>query len=270
MPDLVTKETICRQLDDLIELVEASIPASPSSVENEKLANSTAKLMADYFTGLEQAFPYHQLEAIYNKYVKVTEVGIMDNANDIMDPILRVLRAKLLTDLIGQHVRAYLAASAEMITWGTTKGGRPITFEGPPIKQAISYAREHCAQLVTKMDEESKRLIAQTIANGIENKRGIDGLARDIRAQFEDMSKARSQIIARTETCDALEQAFIDRAEDMGINGKEWIVTDPCDICAANGDEGAVPLDHVFSGGVDRPPQHPNCRCALAPVMLKE
>jgi len=74
-------------------------------------------------------------------------------------------------------------------------------------------------------------------------------------------------MIARTESADALEQAFMDRAGDMGINGKEWVTFDPCEICEANEAEGVVPLDHVFSSGDLRPPAHPNCRCALAPVM---
>jgi len=82
------------------------------------------------------------------------------------------------------------------------------------------------------------------------------------------MSKVRAETIARTETCDALESAFMDRAKDMGVTGKEWIVTDPCPICQANGDAGAIPLNDVFPSGDMRPPAHPNCRCALAPVML--
>ena len=118
------------------------------------------------------------------------------------------------------------------------------------------------------MEEESKRLIAQIVSDGIENKRGIDGLARDIRGEFLDMAKTRSQVIARTEACDALEQAFMDRAQDMGITGKEWVVTEPCDICRANGEAGAIGINEDFPSGDSRPPAHPNCRCALAPVML--
>jgi hypothetical protein len=75
-------------------------------------------------------------------------------------------------------------------------------------------------------------------------------------------------MIARTETADALEQAFMDRSKAMGVTGKEWITHDPCPICEENGAEGVVPIDHIFSSGDERPPAHPNCRCALAPVMI--
>jgi hypothetical protein len=76
-------------------------------------------------------------------------------------------------------------------------------------------------------------------------------------------------MIARTETCDALEKAFMDRAEEMGIEGKEWVTGgEPCEICEENESEGVVPINHVFSSGHERPPAHPNCACALAPARL--
>uniref|UniRef100_A0A6M3IXK9 Putative capsid morphogenesis protein n=1 Tax=viral metagenome TaxID=1070528 RepID=A0A6M3IXK9_9ZZZZ len=261
--------TVLQEIDEILVILEVSIPANPASPENEKLARKMEEDMSTYFASLEQAFPYASLDAIYNRHVKVRESGPIGETEDLLDPMLRAFRANLVYRLNSHVITAYLAGSTQIITWGVTKGGIPIAFEGPPIRQAIDYAREHCAQLVTKMDDESKKLIAQTVSDAIENKRGIPGLARDIRSQFEDMSRTRSQTIARTETCDALEQGFMDRAEDMGITGKEWIVTDPCPICEENGNEGVVPIDHVFSGGVERPPQHPNCRCALAPVMIK-
>lgn len=266
------RDAVLRQINEIVEMVEATIPANPNSVDNEKLARQTEEFLAAYFVAIELAFPYQSLSALYNKHVPVKESGPVGETNDILEPILKTFRAKLLLDLMGQHVSAYLKGSAEMIFWGTTKGGIPIAFEGPPIRQAIDYARQHCAQLVTKMDEESKQRIAQIIADGIENKRGIPGLARDLRAEFKDMSRNRSQMIARTETADALEQGFMDRADAMGVTGKEVVTGDPCEICASFGDEGVVKIDHeyVFKGESygERPPFHPRCSCALAPVML--
>ncbi len=193
----------------------------------------------------------------------------MSDIEDLLDPILAVFRGRLKTVVQGHAITAYLKGSAEMIEWGKTKTTeRPIYFEGPPIEQAISYAGKHCAKLVTQMDEETKTRLTQVISNAIDNKRGIDGLARDIRKEFDDMTKYRSQVIARTETCDALQQGFMDRAKDLEVTGKEWVTFDPCEICAANEAEGVVPLDHVFSSGHDRPPAHPSCRCCLSPAML--
>jgi len=189
-----------------------------------------------------------------------------------LDGTLEALLAAFTEDLTfrlnGFVATAYLKGSAEMITWGKTKKGIPIAYEGPPISQAIDYAGKHCAKLVTRMDEETKRRLAQVISEGIESKSGIPKLSRNIRSEFRHMKRYRSEMIARTETNDALSQAFMDRAHDMKIDGKEWVTSDPCEICEENEAEGVVPIDHVFSSGHERPPAHPNCVCALAPAKL--
>ena len=198
----------------------------------------------------------------------------MKEIDEILDPILWTFRDRLSTTLQGHSAMAYLRGSAEMIQWGRTKlTDRPIFYEGAPIQQAIDYANKHSAQLVTRMDEETKSRLAKVIGDAIENKRGIPGLARDIRREFDDMTKFRSQLIARTETADSLSEAFMDRSKAMGVTGKEVVTAPegdyPCEICQANADEGTVPIDHIFSSGHTRPPFHPACKCALAPVMLE-
>ena len=189
--------------------------------------------------------------------------------NDFIDPILALFTNDLTYRLNGYLATVYLRGSAQMIQWGRTKTtDMPIYYEGPPMQDAINYAREHTASLVKGLNDETRAQIQEVIENAIKEKRGIDGLSRDLRQVFDDMSMNRSQVIARTETCDALESAFMDRSRDLGVTGKEWIVTDPCDICQANGDAGAIGINETFPSGDMRPPQHPNCRCALAPVML--
>ena len=87
------------------------------------------------------------------------------------------------------------------------------------------------------------------------------------------MSRTRAKLISQTETADALGDAFLTRAEIMGITGKEWIVTGDdktCEICLGNEAEGVVPLHQPFRSGHLREPAHPGCRCALAPVRLSK
>ena len=204
--------------------------------------------------------------------------------NDYLDPILKTFEADLAVRLQGYLADAYLRGSAQMISWGRTKlEGKPILYEGPPMQQAVNYASKHISKvkLVDGIQDETKARLAEIISDGIKNKRGIDGIARDIRkelnwtgklpSEIKGLSlKDRSEMIARTETADTLEQAFVDRSKAMGVTGKQWVTHDPCEICEANEDEGVVPIDHVFSSGHERPPAHPNCRCALAPVMMEE
>ncbi|MCK5019553.1 MAG: minor capsid protein [Candidatus Peribacteraceae bacterium] len=190
---------------------------------------------------------------------------------NILDPLLATFDDTLLVEINGQLVEIYVSGQAEMVTWGKTKAGVPIAYEGPPIQQAIDWAEKHGAVLVKGMDEETKRRLAHTISQGIENKRGIPGLSRDIRSTFGDMSKYRSELIARTETASALSQASLDTMDDMGIDGKEWVTAGDdlvSDDCLGNEAEGVIPRGQTFSGGVDAPPQHPDCRCTVAPARL--
>ena len=189
--------------------------------------------------------------------------------DDFLDPILATFRDSLQIRIQGHLATAYLQGSAQMVSWGRTKlEDKPIFYEGPPQQEAINYAFKHTATLIKGLNEETADRMRTTISNAIKEKRGIDGLARAIRKQFDNMSKVRSQTIARTETCDALEKSFMDRAKDLNVTGKEWIVTEPCEICQANADAGVIPINDVFPSGDLRPPAHPLCRCALAPVML--
>lgn len=191
--------------------------------------------------------------------------------DDALEPIVRVLSEPLETTINGHAVTAYIEGDRELVTWGQTKGGIPIAYEGPPMEKAISYAQKHGAKLVTQMDTETKRRLAQTVSGAIKNKRGIPGLARDIRGTFDNMSKYRSEMIARTETASALSQASLDRMEAMGVDGKEWVTVGDDRVspeCRQNEADGIIPVDQAFSSGAKGPPQHPSCRCALAPARL--
>ena len=193
--------------------------------------------------------------------------------DDALEPIVRVLAASLTTTMEGHLVTAYIEGDRELMTWGMTKSGIPIAYEGPPVEKAIKWAKKHGAQLVTKMDDETKRRLAQTVGDAIKNKRGIPGLARDIKNEFADMSRYRSQLIARTETANALSQASLDNMKDMGIEGKEWVTAGDDRVspeCRSNEGQGVIARDKAFSSGAMAPPQHPACRCALAPAILKK
>jgi len=193
------------------------------------------------------------------------------DVENVLDPLLATFSEPLESTLDGQLVETYISGQAEMISWGKTKAGVPIAYEGPPISQAIDWAEKHAATLVKGIDEETKKRLAHTISQGIENKRGIPGLSRDIRSTFSDMSRHRSELIARTETANALSTASLDSMNDMGIEGKEWITAGDdlvSDECLGNEAEGVIPVGDAFSSGAMAPPEHPDCRCTVAPARL--
>lgn len=259
---------LLEEIDETIKALEDKIPANPASEKNERLEKGMEKSLSQYFSDLENAIDWNTIEQIY--YRNVLQESLGADVNGFIDPILRAFTDNLIYRMNGYMVTAYLKGSAQMIQWGKTKTtDMPIYYEGPPMQQAINYAKKRTATLIEGLNAETRERVRGVIENAIKEKRGVDGLARDLRNQFDNFGKVRSKVIARTETCDALEDAFMDRAKDMGVTGKEWIVTDPCPICEENGKAGAIALDKPFPSGDMRPPAHPNCRCALAPVMIK-
>ena len=195
------------------------------------------------------------------------------DVENILEPILATFNKKLQADIAGHLTTIYVSGQAEMITWGKTKGGIPIAYEGPPVKAAIDWAKTEGAKLVTQMDTETKRRLANVVSNGIKNKRGIPGISRDLRQSFADMSKYRSDLIAKTETRQALFQASHDSMIDMGITGKEWVLGSGgaegnCPLCLENAAAKVISVDSEFpnpEGSI-----HPGCTCAIAPARLKK
>ncbi len=205
------------------------------------------------------------LPILSSSYKLEFQMTLKDDTDKILDPLLRTFSANLETQVADQLAQTYISGTAEMVSWA----GLP--FEGPPMAEAIAYARAEAAQLVTEMDKVTKDRLANMIGDAIENKRGVPGLARDIHGEFGDMSRYRSRVIARTETADALTNASLNKMDDMGITGKEWVTVGDDRVsadCRANEGQGPIPVKKAFTSGKMGPPQHPSCRCAVAPVML--
>lgn len=262
--------TVLQELNEIIEILEAEIPANQESPKNKTLRRRMERMLAKYFNDMGNAFPYGKLAGIYNRNVKES---LGSDTRGILDPLLAAFDKKIEAEVSGQLAEVYVSGQAEMVTWGKTKGGIPIAYEGPPISQAVDFAKKRGAQLVTQMDTTTKERLARVISDGIQNKRGIPGLSKEIRNTFTDMSKYRSQLIARTETANALSTASLDNMVDMGIDGKEWVTagdSDVSDECLANEAQGVIPVNDSFTSGVMAPPQHPNCRCTVAPAKLKK
>ena len=121
--------------------------------------------------------------------------------DDILEPVLKSLSTEFAARLAKRSIVAYLSASAELMSWGRTKlSDKPIFFEGPPVQQAIDYARAHSARLVKGLDDVTRDRLKTVIADAINNKRGVEGLARDLRREFDDM-RAQSRKPRRMTRC---------------------------------------------------------------------
>jgi len=266
--------TVINEIDALIEAITAKLPASMERPENKRMERAFKKSMAEYFNDIASKFPYKEIENIYHQKVKevtappITSPGEWDNW---LDAVIKTFQAELTARLVSHLGNIYIAGSLQMTSYGKTKLGIPVLFEGPPMSQAVQWAQNYGAGLVTNMDIETRSRLAQVISDGIDNKRGIEGISRDLRKEFADMSKTRADMIAQTETNQALSRAAMDKMREMGVDGKEWIAVGDelvCDICGGNAADGVIPIGQPFQSGDMQTPGHPRCRCTTSPARL--
>lgn len=111
--------------------------------------------------------------------------------------------------------------------------------------------------------EEIQNVIGQMGREGL----SIDQVRDRLLEMAEINSASRAEMIARTESAQAYSAGSMAYYKESGVvSGMEWLVSDPCPICAPL--SGAVAeLGKQFAGGFDHPPAHPNCKCAVAPVL---
>jgi hypothetical protein len=95
---------------------------------------------------------------------------------------------------------------------------------------------------------------------------GLDAKTASKRIMNHVANPARALTIAITEQNRAISQATVNRYTEAGVQKMEWITFDPCKICAQN-ENVEVPIGQPFPSGDTQTPAHPNCRCALVPVI---
>ncbi|MFN5250014.1 MAG: phage minor head protein, partial [Bacteroidota bacterium] len=102
--------------------------------------------------------------------------------------------------------------------------------------------------------------IGEAIELGLDAKRSAKLIGNHV------ASAARALTIAITEQNRAISTATQNRYLDAGLKEQTWLVFEPCKICAQNAGQ-KVSIGAPFASGNTQPPAHPNCRCALAPVI---
>lgn len=157
--------------------------------------------------------------------------------------------------------------------------------------RAVAWARDRAAELVGRrvldsgmvvdnpdarwaISDSTRTMIRDTITRVLQNAEGSDAIIRDLE-EAHAFSPARAEMVSRTEVAAANSTAAMDsyrEARDAGVHVmKEWLPgPESCEECLANADEGPIALDDMFGSGDDEPPAHPNCECAVAPVVMSD
>jgi len=128
------------------------------------------------------------------------------------------------------------------------------------------------ADLVTRITETTRNDIRSLVGKQAEAGWSLDQLADELIKAGVTASSVRAAMIARTETAAAYSRASLLAYELSGVvDSVEWMATidaQTCEDCKALNGTSAK-LGKAFEDGTLFPPRHPNCRCALAPVLKK-
>ena len=235
------------------------------------------KLFADFFTSMAVSVAKQ-----INSLTKMDESEI----NDLLSQLDLSDFTELVDDIDGiLSALAEDGAMTALIQIGV-KDDATLTQAN---KLATAWASDRSAEMVGKkwvdgdlvdnpdakwrIDEATRDLLKSTVTQAMDEGWSNDTLAADIQDSYA-FSEDRAEMIARTETATADVQGNMIAYRESGlVTGKVWITANDdavSDDCAMNGEAGEIPLDDAFPSGAYEPPEHPNCRCDVIPVLDNE
>lgn len=151
------------------------------------------------------------------------------------------------------------------IDWNTWQAGDAAAalLLDPP--NGLQSLLDQSGATIKGIDETTMARLGSALAVAVQNGDNAHDTARAVDSVLSD--PARAMTIAITETARAVSIASVDRYRENGIEQVEWLTADPCDDCQENEDAGPIALGDEFPSGDTEPPAHPNCRCAISPVI---
>ncbi len=149
--------------------------------------------------------------------------------------------------------------------------GLPVDWdlENPFVQDVLDALADEVKGVAETTKDEIRALVGRQAAEGWT----LDELADALEQSGITRSASRAAIIARTETTRAYSLGSIAAFQVSGVVDRlEWLTAQDektCPECSAL-DGRVTDMGKAFDGGVMFPPAHPNCRCALLPVLKEE
>ena len=197
------------------------------------------------------------------------KISIQNTALTEIDALLneydgRFLRPRL-KEQIDRYIKQGYTKGAIKATTDLSALGIAISFEPFPVDfQAVGVLVDNNFSLVRNANGFMKKEMLRHISNGILEGKSIYKIQRDLRTTIK-ISKQRATMIARTEIIRAYAQGAVNQYKKVGVKKFKWICAyddRTCERCASRDGK-------IYSFGEPQPPLHPNCRCAVAPIVDK-
>lgn len=163
-----------------------------------------------------------------------------------------------------RQARELKKAPEEGIDWANWKpGDRASALLITPPK-AFQSLLSRSGVAIRGLDKTGYDRVGTALARSIRLGLGDTNAAKLINDAIGD--PARALTIAITETNRAVSLGAMKTYREAGLEKMEWATSDPCPECAQNNNQ-VVEIGGTFNSGAQQPPAHPNCRCALLPVI---
>lgn len=149
------------------------------------------------------------------------------------------------------------------------------------------YIHDRVTRLAIAVNDKTIQLLEATISEGLKEGENLTKLRNRVKDVYTEATTVRAEVIARTESIAASNEGTLEAYKQSPmVNGKEWSASSgACEFCSEfNGK--IVELDDNFADqgttlqgkgdskyvlgyeDIGHPPLHPNCRCALIPVII--
>lgn len=286
-------------IDQLEKIVEAASRPGVLGAPGRRVEKRAQRDLGAYFHALGEKIRNVQLEKLYQErttaLTKAERASTRHSVGAMLYNALRVTRPSLVLALKSNMLDAISAARKHdykvreadraqfEIEWRRSmpdqgasepqlqEADQPYTQKGPSLFDAVSWAEEQAASLVTGLDDTTLDLLAGAVADGIDQQLGPAGTGRLIRGVVDDMTTSRALTIASTEMNRAMSMAAAEQLDVLGVEYKQIILSpDACPICQDNADQDPLPIDEDYDSGDPYPPFHPNCRCAITGARAPE
>lgn len=137
-----------------------------------------------------------------------------------------------------------------------------------------AWIEKYGLERATLINETSKKGIANSLSEGIQDGESILELQDRVKDQFDGLRDYRSERIARTESVTTMNSGALDTYKAAGVKSKTWLATqdDRTREDHLMLDDTTIPIDEDFNvggdtmpapGGGSDPAENINCRCTI-------
>jgi len=190
----------------------------------------------------------------------------IENLFDRFADVFATDRQAAYASMSREYVKQSMGAGAEYAA-GITK----VRFDMESAR-AMELIKTQCTILANGTSITMGTAVKNQLRAGLEKGEDIHDLADRISQFYDGMKAGKAEEVARTETCLAYSTGSVEDYRQAGITEKEWYFdgseeTCPDGSCAAAADMGVIGIDEDFGEAGECPPAHPNCTCAVLPVI---